>query len=46
VVVGGIVVHDGAQIGANAVVRRDVEPGDTVAGVPARSLRARSAAEP
>jgi serine O-acetyltransferase len=46
VVVGGIVVHDGAQIGANAVVRRDVEPADTVAGVPARSLRARSAAEP
>jgi serine O-acetyltransferase len=41
VVVGGIVVHDRAHIGANAVVRRDVEAGDTVAGVPARSLHER-----
>jgi serine O-acetyltransferase len=41
VVVGGIVIHDRAHIGANAVVRRDVEAGDTVAGVPARSLRQR-----
>ncbi len=40
VVVGGIVIHDGAHIGANAVVRVDVEPGDTVGGVPARPLRA------
>jgi serine O-acetyltransferase len=42
IVVGGIVIHDGAHIGANAVVRRDVEAGDTVGGVPARSLQARS----
>lgn len=40
IVVGGIVVHDGAHIGGNAVVRCDVEPGDVVGGVPARSLRA------
>jgi serine O-acetyltransferase len=43
IVVGGIVIHDGAHIGGNAVVRNDVEPGDTVGGVPARSLHARSA---
>jgi serine O-acetyltransferase len=42
IVVGGIVINDGAQVGANAVVRLDVEPGDTVGGVPARSLHARS----
>jgi serine O-acetyltransferase len=42
IVVGGIVIDDGAHIGANAVVRRDVEAGDTVGGVPARSLHARS----
>ena len=45
IVVGGIVIGHGAQVGGNAVVRRDVDPGDTVGGVPARSLRARSAAE-
>ncbi|HTU28140.1 MAG TPA: hypothetical protein VMF07_02085 [Solirubrobacteraceae bacterium] len=45
VVVGGIVLHDGAHVGANAVVRRDVDPGDVVAGVPARSLNARDTAQ-
>ena len=39
-VLGPIRIGAGARIGANAVVLHDVEPGDTVAGVPARSLRA------
>jgi len=39
-ILGPIRIGAGARIGANAVVLHDVEPGDTVAGVPARSLRA------
>jgi len=39
VVMPGVRVGDGAVIGANAVVTRDVEPFAIVAGVPARSLR-------
>ncbi len=35
-VLGPIVVHDGARIGANAVVVRDVPAGATVVGIPAR----------
>jgi len=38
-ILGPIRIGAGAKIGANAVVLRDVAPGDTVAGVPARSLR-------
>jgi sugar O-acyltransferase (sialic acid O-acetyltransferase NeuD family) len=42
VVIQGCTVGDWAVIGAGAVVVRDVEPGVTVAGVPARSLAERS----
>ena len=38
-VLGPIRIGAGAKIGANAVVLHDVEPGETVAGVPARPLR-------
>ena len=37
-VLPGITIGDGAVVGANAVVTRDVAPGDTVVGIPARSL--------
>jgi acetyltransferase-like isoleucine patch superfamily enzyme len=39
IVLGGVRVGAGALVGAGAVVSRDVAPGATVAGVPARVLR-------
>lgn len=41
-VLGPIVVGEGANIGANAVVIRDVEPGAVMAGVPARRISSRT----
>ena len=38
-VLGNITVGDGAVIGANAVVVRDVESGAVMGGIPAKRIR-------
>lgn len=38
-VLGSITLHEGAKVGAGAVVLKDVPPGATVVGVPARVVR-------
>jgi serine O-acetyltransferase len=38
-VLGPITVHDGARIGANAVVLHDVPPGATMVGIPAKAAQ-------
>ena len=38
-ILGGVSLGDHARVGANAVVLDDVSEGDTVAGIPAKSIR-------
>ncbi|OYP34109.1 hypothetical protein CGZ80_16420 [Rhodopirellula sp. MGV] len=42
VIIGGITIGDGAVIGACSLVLRDVAPGETVAGIPAKVVRTKS----
>lgn len=44
-VLGPVIVHDGAKIGANAVVLHDIPAGATAVGVPARIIPARPETE-
>lgn len=42
-ILGPILVGEGARVGSNAVVTRDVPPGATVVGIPGRIVRKREA---
>ncbi len=42
VIIDGVTVGSLARVGANAVVRKDVPSGDTVVGVPAKSLNVKT----
>jgi serine O-acetyltransferase len=44
-VLGGFTVGDGARIGSNAVVVREVPPGATVVGIPGRIVEERAKSE-
>jgi bifunctional UDP-N-acetylglucosamine pyrophosphorylase/glucosamine-1-phosphate N-acetyltransferase len=46
VLIAPVTVGDGAKTGAGAVVNRDVAPGATVVGVPARAIGSRRTAAP
>jgi serine O-acetyltransferase len=46
IILGNIEIGANARIGAGSVVLKSVDPGNTVAGVPARALRTTGAAEP
>ena len=45
-ILGPIKIGAGARVGANAVVVKDVPPGDTVVGIPARGVGGRDATRP
>ena len=45
-IIGGVRVHSGARVGANAVVLHDVAPNTTVIGIPARPQSRRDESVP
>jgi len=45
-ILGGVTVGDGAMVGAGSVVTKDIPPGETWAGVPARRLHPKETSTP